>query len=598
MTTVDVPSRILRIDLSNRTVESESIPPRWRQRYLGGKGLGARYLYEELEPGVDPLGEDNVLCLFRGPFSGYLPGETRYAAITKSPLTGIFVDSYSGGDFAGTLLGALGDHLGLLIEGQATEPVELHLEAGEVSIQSATEKWGLDTESLATSIDSGEVAGIGPAGERLVRYATIATDGGDHHAGRGGTGAVMGSKRLKAIIAQGEPPADHDLKQMKARYEDRFESDPRGRWHQSSGTVETVDAADVAGVLPTHGWQKGTFEDAEEIGAGAVKSAATGREGRPPGIPGDFDIDGTVPRGGLGIALGANLGIGDMEDVVKLGRRCDEVGLDIIEAGNALAWAMLANEQGITDHEVTFGDAEAARRLLDDIAERSTLLGDYLADGIDTAADNLGGEALVPTVKSMAVASYDPRPAPSMALAFATSDRGACHRRSRPVFDELFDTTDWSDTRRAELVINEQNLRSLLWCYIVDDLTAPAFEEDLGIDYVESIGLDLAESDLRDIGERVWTLTRLFNVREGMTASDDRLPAAFEVPLEGGPTAGATIDPTAFETLRQEYYRQRSWDSTGRPTRELLERLDLLNVVDDPTLLADEPAARSDIDNV
>ena len=578
MTTVEWPTRILRVDLTTAHVESEPIPERWLRRYIGGKGLGARYLYAELDPGIDPLGPDNRLCLLRGPVSGYLPGEPRFAAITKSPLTGIFVDSYSGGGFAEAFIAGLAEHMGIIVEGRADAPVELYLADGDLSIRSAEDRWGLDTAELAEAIDDGAVAGIGPAGESLVRYATIATDGGDHHAGRGGTGAVMGSKRLKAIVASGSLSPDATMEALRRRYEARFDDHPHGRWHRSSGTVETVDAADAAGVLPTRGWTEGRFEQRDGIGIDALRAAGADRENASAGIPGDFNLDGVVARGGLSIALGSNLGIGDIDSVIDLGRACDTLGLDLIEAGNALAWAILASEHGIIDQSIGFDDPAGAAELLGEIAERSSELGDRLAEGIDRATTALGGDELVPTVKSMSAASYDPRPAPAMALAFATSDRGACHRRSRPVFEEVLDATEWSIDDRVEAVIEEQDRRSLLWCFIVDDITAPAFEDDLGVAYLDALGWSLETDELATIGERVWTLTRLFNVREGVTAEDDRLPATFERSLETDSAGSRSIDAPAFGRLKQRYYDHRGWDRNGHPTAGLLKRLDLTDV--------------------
>lgn len=588
MRTSRLPSRIYRVDLSSETVTSEVVPDRWIRHYLGGKGLGARYLYAELDAGTDPCGPENRLCLMRGPFSGQLPGETRYVAITKSPLTGLFVDSYSGGSFADAFVGALADHLGLVIEGRAAEPVVLSLEDGQPSVHKADELWGLDIAALDDAVDA-PVAGIGPAGEHEVAFATIATDGGDHHAGRGGTGAVMGSKRLKAIIANGDPPNDPAIESASAAYLDRFEADHRGRWHEASGTVETLDAADVAGVLPTRGWRDGSFEGAAGIGVEAMRRVAASREAVDADIPGDFDIDGVMARGGLGIALGANLGIDDVDDVVELGRICDTLGVDIIEAGNAVAWTILASEAGILDSEMAFGDPSAAASLIEDIATRETPVAATLADGLDRATTAFGGDDLVPTVKSMSAATYDARPVPSMALSFATSDRGACHRRARPVFDELFDADGWDDADRVDAVIEEQNRRSVLWCLIVDDITAPAFEEDLGASLFAAIDVDMDTETLATIGERVWTLTRLFNIREGTTAAEDSLPAAFQQPLGDGPRAGASIDPAAFESLLDRYYRERRWGPEGRPTQSLVADMGLETVLDTATPLAEKP---------
>jgi len=181
------------------------VPESWRRQFVGGKGLGARYLYEELPPGADALGPENVLFFGLGPVSGLLPGENRFAAVTKSPLTGTFLDSYAGGSFPPRLAGALEGHLGLLVEGAADEPVRIEVEDGAATVESAT-TWGAETPETCRAHD-GAVACIGPAGEQQVAFATIASDEGEHHAGRGGAGAVMGSKRLKAVVARGEPPA-------------------------------------------------------------------------------------------------------------------------------------------------------------------------------------------------------------------------------------------------------------------------------------------------------------------------------------------------------------------------------------------------------
>ena len=570
---MSLPEAVLRVDLTERAVTAEDIPEPWRRSFIGGKGLGVRYLFEMLNPDIDPLGSANVLCLFRGPFSGYLPGETRFAAITKSPLTGIFVDSYSGGSFADAFVDALGAHVGIIIEGVADEPVTVHLEGGEVEIDETPALWGSDVRELDASLD-GAVAGIGPAGESLVRFATIATDGGDHHAGRGGTGAVMGSKRLKAIVARGEPSANPELEAIRARYEERFHDHPEGRAHRASGTLETVDAADELGVLPTMGWRAGRFDGADAIGIDAIQSRADGREASGSEVEGDFQVGDVVPRGGLGIALGANLGIGDLDEVMHLARLCDTLGMDFIETGNAVAWAMLASEEGVIDRTVRFDAVEDASQLIEEIATRSSRLGELLAAGIDRAASRLGGANLVPTVKSMSAASYDPRRAPSMALAFATSDRGACHRRSHPVFAEVTGT-NWDDNDRITAVINEQNRSSLLWSYIVDDVTAPAFEADLGIEYFDAIGVDITSGELERIGERVWTLTRLFNIREGVTRDDDNLPKVFTQPIDTGGDH-ATIDRLAFARLLSHYYERRGWTQEGVPTASLCESLGLV----------------------
>ncbi|WP_297888772.1 aldehyde ferredoxin oxidoreductase N-terminal domain-containing protein, partial [uncultured Halorubrum sp.] len=199
-------TRVIRVDLSTRETTSERVPRDWRRDFVGGKGIGARYLYEELSPGTDPTGPENLLAFLVGPLAGFLPGETRYAAVTKSPLTGGFLDSYAGGDFAVRLAGSLDDCIGLLVTGAADGPVRIEVEGGRARVK-PTDAWGDDAAETAERFPDAGVACVGPAGEREAAYATIASDGGDHHAGRGGAGAVMGAKRLKAVVARDPPPA-------------------------------------------------------------------------------------------------------------------------------------------------------------------------------------------------------------------------------------------------------------------------------------------------------------------------------------------------------------------------------------------------------
>jgi len=577
---IRTPGRILRVDLAEESVESVPVPEKWRRRYLGGKGLGARYLYEELDAGTDPLGPDNVLLFLLGPVSGLLPGDSRYAAVTKSPLTGVFLDSYAGGQFPDRLAGALSDHVGILVTGAASSPVRLVVEDDDATVEPAS-TWGEDAATTAEAFPEAAVACVGPAGEHEVAYATIASDGGDHHAGRGGAGAVMGSKRLKAVVVRGDPPAG--LAALREEYADRYREDSTGQWLRSSGTVETVDFANAVGALSTRGWQETEFEGAGDVGIDAVRDSARERD-----YEGDdergFRIDTeegeTIPRGATAMSLGAGLGIDEFDAVAALGETCNRLGVDLISAGSAVAWAVRANQEGLIDRSLDFGDPAGARTLLAEIANRETDLGDVLADGVDAAGNRYGGADLIPTVKAMELPAYDPRGAESMALAYATSDRGACHRRARTVEREVFDG-GWGPRRAARAVADEQNQRSVLWSLVVDDFVGDVFE-DLGAEWLDAVGLDTA-GDLETVGERIWTLTRLFNVREGVSRADDELPPALREAPDG---PGASIDPDRFDAMLDAYYAERGWAPDGRPTRETVDRLDLADAIDDGTQLA------------
>ncbi|MGB9955273.1 aldehyde ferredoxin oxidoreductase family protein [Haloferax prahovense] len=578
-----IADRLLRVDLSARSVESTPIPDEWRRRYVGGKGLGARYLYDELDAGVDPLGEENAILFMLGPLSGYLPGDSRYAAITKSPLTGCFLDSYAGGEFPDSLAGALGSHMGLLVTGVASEPVHLVIEDGDATIKPA-ETWGSGTVETARAFPNSSVACIGPAGERQVAYATIASDAGDHHAGRGGAGAVMGSKRLKAIVARGDPP--DGLDNLRAAYAAKYRETDTGRWLRASGTVETIDFANEIGALSTRGWSDGQFEAADELGIATVEDRAVGREHADTETPGGYRVateEGDhVPRGATAMTLGAGLDIDDFDAVAVLGQTCDRLGMDLISAGSAVAWTVKANAADVLDRSLSFGEPDGARALLAEIAERESDLGDALAEGVEAAATRFGGRALIPTVKSMELPAYDPRGAQSMALAYATSDRGACHRRARPIEREAFDG-DWGADRTAAEVIREQNRRSMLWSLIADDFFGDALA-DLGREWLESVGLETV-GGLATIGERIWNVTRLFNVREGISREDDSLPAALQEPLETGPRAGATVDRDDFDSMLDAYYRRRGWNDDGAPTTQTIDRLGLTELTDDFDIL-------------
>lgn len=578
--------RILRVDLSAGSVTSSEIPDRWLENYVGGKGVGARYLYEELDPGTDAYSPNNILLFMLGPLTGYTPGEQRYAAITKSPLTGAFLDSYGGGSFPGRLAGSLEDHLGILVTGEADEPVVLSVADGEATLESAEDLWGLDARATCERFPDAAVACVGPAGENGVRYATIASDGGDHHAGRGGAGTVMGAKNLKAVVARGAEPDGHDS--LRERYGEAFAESDAGRWLAASDTLETVDFANEVGVLPTRGWQEGQFEGADDIGIERVREESHERERPDDPVPGGFRVDSeegeSVPRGATPIVLGAGLGIDDFDAVATLGAICDQLAMDVITAGNAVAWAVRASQDGLIDRDLSFGDEAAARTLIEEIAHQSTPLGVALATGVEGATERFGGDDLIPTVKGMELSSYDPRSAETMALAYATSDRGGCHRRARPVELESVGDEAWSRERRVDAMIGEQNRRAVLWSLIADDFLEEVFRADLGAEWLAAVGYDHDPADLETIGERIWTLVRLFNVREGFTRADDELPEPLTEPLDDDSSEDSGVDGAAFDALLDQYYESRNWDQQGRPTDELLHRLDLTEVLEEEPL--------------
>jgi aldehyde:ferredoxin oxidoreductase len=272
--------------------------------------------------------------------------------------------------------------------------------------------------------------------------------------------------------------------------------------------------------------------------------------------------------------------------------------MDLISAGGTVAWAMRAAEESAIDRDLEFGDVEGAGALLGEISSQSTPLGAALAEGVEVASERFGTQGLIPTVKRMELPSYDPRGAPSMALAYATSDRGACHRRALPIETEAFAAEPWSPEEAARRVIAEQDLRSILWSLVVDDFAGAALE-DLGEEWLDAIGRSQDFEELRTVGERVWTLTRLFNVREGFAREADSLPAALSATTGNGSDDAAAGDGTAdtddgidsgeFAVTLEAYYALRGWSEDGRPTRETIDRLDLGEAVDADTPIDDRP---------
>ncbi len=596
---------LLQVDLTRETVDREAVPGQWLRQYLGGKGIGARYLYDRLEAGTDPLGPENVLLFMLGPLSGYLPGESRCAVVTKSPLTGTFLDSYSGGSFPEHLAGALPGCLGIVIHGRADSPFRLEVESGSARLQPANH-WGEDTRETAMAFPDAAVACIGPAGESCVRYATVASDAGEHHAGRGGAGAVMGSKRLKAIVVRGDPPEpDGTLRDLRERYASAYADHDTGKWQAAGGTFESVDFAHEIGALATRGWQQGQFEEIADISVEAASEAASERESGT--VPGDFRFetaDGEVVlRGAAPMTLGAGLGVNHVDDVAELSGVCDRLGIDVIDAGNAVAWAIRAGERGLVDCPVEFGDTEGARALIEAIATSGdgTLDGNVsgdderfepelvgtLAEGVNSATRRFGGNEFIPTVKSMALPSYDPRNSLGMALAYATSDRGGCHRRARPIEEEAAIGGERTLSAQLRTVVGEQTVRSTLWCLILDDFVGETMWEDLGREWLAAVGRSYTTEELTQVGERVWTLVRLFNVREGFDRNSDILPEALHEAVPDGPRAGETLDPATFERALDAYYQARGWGPNGLPTQEALERLELDRVRDEETPLGE-----------
>ncbi len=587
---------ILRVDLSKGTAAREEVPPELIQQFVGGKGLATHYLAKELPAGADPLGPDNPLIFMTGPVSGIYPGTTRHITVTKSPLTGAYLDSTAGGYFAWELRRA--GLLGIIVQGASEQPVYLRVSDGEAALEDAAELMGrsiIEVDDDPRFADY-RVAAIGPAGENRVLYANIGNNAGrtkngrSGYNGRGGAGAVMGSKNLKAIAVRGtgRPAISEEVKGLRGEFSKRIkQEDSDSSWLFEAGTPIIVDWTDGVHVLPTRNWTSGSFEGAEAIGHEAIKAEREAQVGcyncpvncgqqvkaMSGAFPGAFADKVEYETIGLGAS---NTGNADFSSIVKFSELCDELGLDTISAGAAIAFAMDCAEKGLIEHPIRFGDSAGQAELTQAISDRSGMGAD-LADGIRAAAEKWGidrEKVNVFEVKGMEFPAYDPRGSVGMAIAYATADRGACHMPSWPIAADALGEDDaadpYSPEGKSEFVIGEQDENTAEWSLVGCDFIVYGAEDAAKM--LGSLGIQMTPEEYLRMGRRVWNLTRLINLREGFTAADDAVPPGLDKPLED---SGRVLTPEVFAQMKSDYYRLRGWDEAGRPTAQLLAELDL-----------------------
>jgi aldehyde:ferredoxin oxidoreductase len=588
---------ILRVDLTAGTTAREEVPETLVKQFLGGKGLAAHYLASELPDGADPLGPENILIFMTGPVSGIFPGTCRHAVVTKSPATGGFLDTYAGGYFAWELRKA--GLLGVIIKGAASKLSYLEITPDSASIKDATHFAGMSIAAVDDDplLKDYRVAAIGVAGENKVALASIGNNvgstknGRSGFNGRGGSGAVMGAKNLKAIAVRGgkNPAVGDDAKSLRKQLSKKImAADSAASWLFDAGTSAIVDWTNSVNVLPTRNWHSGSMEDAaalvghEPVAANLVGrdgcfncpvncgTHVRAREGAFPGAEADKLEYETI---GLGAT---NTGNGDFSSITKFGVQCDEFGLDTISCGAAVAFAMDAAEQGFVDHPIRFGDSQGQAQLVEDIAYRRGI-GAQLADGIRAAAKAWGvDDTKVPVfeIKGLEFPAYDPRGSVGMALAYATSDRGACHMRSWPIANEALSEDEnadpWGPEGKGEFVAGEQDENSREWSLVGCDFIVYGGEDAVAM--LNAVGIDMTAEEYERLGSRVWNLVRLFNLRQGWTADDDYMPKAIHNPLED---SGKALAPEVFEVMKKDYYEVRRWDQAGRPTEALIKELDL-----------------------
>ena len=616
--------KILRVDLSSSSITEEELTESRARKVLGGRGLGASIVFDEVPAGADPLGPENVLVLALGPLAGtYAPGCGRLAAVAKSPLTGVFGEAYTGGLLPHELKYAGYD--ALAVRGRAKKPVYLSIVNGFAEIRDASELWGHEvgeTEELIRS-ELGDrrcrIASIGVAGEKAVRFACLMNDT-DRAAGRTGLGAVMGSKNLKAIAVRGtgavrvaDPEAFrlHALANIALIREHAWLSEGL----PDLGTAGLVESLDSGGILPTGNWESGTFEGAGRISGTAIRDnmllGRRGCMGCPVGCQRSVRVEsgrfaGVRPEYGgpeyeTVAALGSLCRNDDLEAIAMANQLCNAHGMDTISAGSTIAFAMDCFEKGILTEKqagfpIRWGDADTIVKLVDLIARREGI-GEILADGTRMAAEALGKGAadLAVQVKGLELGMHEPRGKQGLVLSYATAPRGADH------MEGFHDTSYVADDVAPELGIVEgmealtlegkapavgaaENYNSFInsipICSFMSLTVAGIHnaEEITGLLRAATGWDDLSFEEEMEIGERNYNICRAATVREGEVKD---VPAAkLFRPLNGGATDGEAIGEKEFEKALGEYYRFRGWAPGGIPSRARLKKLGLSEVAE------------------
>jgi aldehyde:ferredoxin oxidoreductase len=582
---------ILHVSLSDRSTRMESLPPELYKQYLGGRGLGVKLLFDNLAPGIDALSPENLLVFAVGPSTAStVPTAGRFVVITKSPTTGTIFDSHAGGYFGAQLRRA--GFAAVVFHGKADTPVYLWINDDHVELRDASKIWGKDTcvttdELLEQTDPKAQVACIGPAGEKLGLMAAIMTD--KHRAaGRGGVGAVMGSKNLKAIVAKGTGEVGvYDSDRLKVAVEHARRLIKKNAVTDKSlpiyGTPVLVSVTNELGMLPTNNFQEGTFNDAEGVsGEKLLERFSAGTyhcHGCPIGCGRVSLIKGEKvggPEYESLWALGPQCGINDLEWIAIANNRCNLLGLDTISTGSTIGAAMELVQKGKLDAPLKFGDTNGILDLIDDMAHMKGF-GAEMSEGSKRLAERYGAPELAMQVKGLEIPAYDPRGAQGHALGYATSNRGGCHLRSYLIGPEVLGSPVLVDRDRpdgkADLVMLYQDLSAAMDCMVVCRFTNFAWTVD---DYAEMVsagtGIELSGRDLLRLGERIYNLERLFNLREGFTAKDDTLPPRFFKPL---PEGGSRNRVVHLDEMLTEYYKLRGWDTEGRPTKDTLKKLDI-----------------------
>ncbi len=588
---------LLEINLTTGVTETKQIPDEDLEKYIGGRGLGMKMLWDRLsEPGIDPLSSENPLIIMTSPFIGLpVPAASLTCFITKSPHTSPFESDYPYASTVNYSLmgGFIGPEIrfagydGIVITGKASSPVYIVINNDKVAIRDANKFWGMKTdafdkaftEELGDRKQRFKTCYIGPAGEKLVEYASIMNVTG-RASGRGGTGAVMGSKNLKAIAVRGTkmPEISQHKRFLELLEESRkcFTTTAKLLW-EPFGSALSIEPASIAGIQTVKNFQEGTFPEIMNIGAIASKTQIWVRDFSCYCCPLACKKSGVVKNGpyaGIshdgpeyetGVMLGSNLLISNLEGLIKEIYNTDDYGMDILSTGNVIGFLMEAYEKSYIDQnfldgiDLKWGNVDAALQMIDKIGKREGI-GELCAGGVKALSEEIGQDShkFAIHVKGQEITGWNIQGFPEMAICYATSNRGACHLNPMTAF--------------------EQNRKTIYDTLCFCSRAYDAYTDNLFYDILSSItGIERTHDEVIEIGERVFNLEKMFNYREGFRRVDDELPDRFfEDAFTIGIKKGAVLNRDKFKTSMDDYYSDREWDlETSKPSDAKLESLGL-----------------------
>jgi len=595
--------KILNIDLTNCDYNTEKTSPNDAKYFIGAKGLGAKILFDRLPKGTHPLSPDNILMFTTGPLTGTsVQTSGRGTIVTKSPQTGLFLDSHFGGFFAAEMKKAGWDII--IINGKSTNKIYITIKDDDVKFNDASKLNGkecLETHNwFRKNHKNFRTALIGPAGENLVKFSSITIDG-HRHAGRGGSGAVMGSKNIKGILISGTQKLSlYNEEKFKKKTKEVLKKITENDFvpiRKKFGTPYWVKPVNDEGFIPTKNFSEGYYEHGDKIDAEAMQNKIVDGSGscfncviacwnKSSIKSGKYKGVSLVGPEYETIALmGSNLCIRSIEEIAFLNNRCNELGFDSISLGGVLGFAVEAFEHGVITkadldgYEIGWGKVDGLAKLMNDIAYKKGETCRILAEGVKFASEQFGKntDEYAFHVKGLEIPGYDPRGTFGMGLAYATSDRGACHQRAWTAKAELYDPglDRFSFEKKSEIVKDIQDERAAFFSLVLCDF-APISEEDC-VDMLNlATGFNHNVKSYISAGERIWNLIRLFNIREGLDSASDTLPNIFfKKSFTKGPVKNITIPKDEFKESLLNYYKIRGWNSKGIPEKKKLKELDI-----------------------